>query len=479
MRFQLPKIAVLLHLVSLVVYLSWARAGAARLDVYLPLIWLTPGLLEMVLLFPPVRRRESAAEARARARRALARDPLFYLGLGLLLFIAVQCLNGPRVPIFDSVLGQWRLGPAPWPGMPFCLRRGEAVQGLFWFGTAWAGALAVRHGLSRRAKTRLLALLAGAAALLAAFGLLQYGAGARALYWVLPMTGPFFATFAYPNHAGAFFTMMFFVSGGLLIAARAEGAPRWRLWAMALSLLLNLLGATFSLAYGPLLLVWVGVLLGTVYAVAYLLPLLEGSERLRFLAALVLTAGVLAFLHFVAYPENAVHRRTGALVSGAWREGGWQAERTALRRAAVQTWRHNPVYGVGTWGFRHQAGHYLSNDDWAIMRTDDPLTCYNDYLQFLCELGLVGGGLMLAALAALLLPVAARLRSAWPSRAAAGVARVPWVRRLPPVVPGVLCGAGSVALLACGDLPFRNPLILLVWCLLLAALPGLLPRPAD
>ncbi len=478
MRVQLPKIAVLLHLVLLVVYLSWARAGAFRLDVYLPLVWLVPGLLEMVLLFPPMRRNETPEEARVRARRQIGRDPLFYIGLALLLFIALQSLNGPRLPRFDSVLGEWRLTPAPWPGLPFCLHRGEALQGLFWFGTAWAGALAVRHGLSRRAKTLLLELLVMAAALLAAFGLLQYGAGARALYWVLPMQGRFFATFSYPNHAGAFFTMMFFVAGGLLIAARAEeDAAQWRLWSLALALLLNLLGATFTLAYGALLLVWGGLLLGTIYACAFLLPLLQGSTRLRFLAALTLTAGALAFLHFVAYPENAVHRRTGALLSGSWRAGGWQEERAVLRSAAVQVWRHNPCFGVGIWGFRHQAGLYLTDDDWSIMRTQAPQTCHNDYLQFLCELGLLGAGLLLAAIIVLLLPVAARLREDWSVRAEAGVARIPWLQRMPPAAVGAICGATSVALLAGRDLPFRNPLILLVWCLLLAALPGLLPKP--
>ncbi|MDD5706085.1 MAG: O-antigen ligase family protein [Kiritimatiellae bacterium] len=474
MRFALPRIAVLLHLSLLVVYLAWARGGAARLGLYLPLLWLVPGLLEMTLLFPPLRKHETEAEARSRVRRQLVKDPLFHIGLALLLFMALQLLNGPRVSVFDTTRGQWMLAAAPVPWLPFCMQRGEAAQGLFWFGTSWAAMLAVRHGLTRKARINLIEIVVLSAGLLALFGLVQYASGTNRMFWTLPMTTPFFATFSYAGHAGAFFAISFLASGGLLIAACADEASRARVWRLSVATLLNLLGATFALAYGPLLIVWIGVALGTVYALFHLLPLQEGSVRLRTFAAILLTGGILAFLHFVAYPDNAVHARTRQLLTGDYRAGGWVQERETLRRVALRVWRHHPLYGVGTWGFRQQAGMYLDGDEWTRLRTDDPLTCHSDPLQFLCELGVLGVGLLLAGLAVLAAPVAARLKYAVLS--AGGTGRT-WQQRFPPAAVGTLCALLTAFVLGAYDLPFRNPLILLVWCMLLAALPSLLPKP--
>ena len=218
MRLTLAKIAVLLHVALLVIYLSWARGGSSP-ALYLPLLLLVPGLTEMVLMFPPRRRQETAEQARARVRRQLMRDPILYLGFGLLLFVGVQVLNGPCRLVFNDLTEAWTFAPPPFPGLPFCVNRGEAGQAFFWFATALAAVLAVRHGLSRRAKVLLLDVLSLSRALLSLLGLLQYATAAEGMFWVIPLPARFFATFSYPNQAAAFFSLMFLVSGGLLIAA--------------------------------------------------------------------------------------------------------------------------------------------------------------------------------------------------------------------------------------------------------------------
>lgn len=478
MAFALSKVAVLLHLVLLVVYVVCVPADVFGAGVYLPLLLLAPSLLEMTLLFPPARRRETADEARARTGRALRRDPLLFIGAAGLLLLAVQVLNGPREIVFDAAAGQWRLATTRFPWLPFCMNRQEAAQGLWWFGTVWMALLAVRHGLSRKARARLLEALTVVAAALALLGLLQHAASATRLYWLWPVQGPFFATFGRPDHAGAFFAMMFLAGGGLLIDGRRQNVSRARLWRRALAMLLNLLGATFALADGPLLLAWAGAFAGLVYGLAVLLPALDGPERLRTLAAVVITAGALAFLHFVAYPDNAVHARVAGLLDGSRAADGRLEERAVLRRVAVRIWKSHPLFGAGIGGFRHQAGLHLDNDEWLLVSTDDPASCHNDYLQYLCELGLAGAGLLLAALGVLISPVALRLKPAFaPGREAAGISRRPFVQRLPPAAAGVLCALAGVALLAWFDLPFHSFPVLLVWSMLLALLPALLPAP--
>jgi hypothetical protein len=480
MRFVLSKTAVLLHLLLLVVFLASGYGRPSALGTYLPLVWLMLAAFEVLLLFPTALKGEQTDGSRERVRRKLLRDPMLYLGVAGILYFACQALNGPCSLAFNSATITWQLRPPPLPGLPSCFDRREAFQGFFWFMPAWTAILAVRHGLSRHGKARLLLAAVAVSAVLAVIGLLQYGMRPPPRLWGVPATPHQFGTFDYTGFAGAYFGMMFFVAGGLLIASMTTHASILRCRLLFAATLVNLIAATFTLNYGAMLFVWCGGLLGFIYACLYVFHYLTVAERLRSFVVVVVTLGALAFLHFVAYPENAVHARTKALLSGEAMSAVVRGERQVLGRAALSIFKAHPVYGAGTWGYRHEMGRFLDDEDWSRIApaNQQPITCFNDLLQFLCELGLFGVGLLLLASALLLTPVVRRLYVLLcMTTAQSAQIEATRIKRVSPVAVSCLFAVCGVWVVSWFDMPFRNPLVLLTWCLLLAILPGLLPIP--
>ncbi|MBV5333363.1 hypothetical protein JZU54_07510, partial [bacterium] len=109
----------------------------------------------------------------------------------------------------------------------------------------------------------------------------------------------------------------------------------------------------------------------------------------------------------------------------------------------------------------------------------DPAYVYNDSLQFLCEFGVLGAGLLLASVITLLVPVCRRARIAWKSGTHdENNGRVYLLRISPIVVTGVL------ATLVCFveswiASPFRAHGLLLSWVCVLAVMPAFLPERAH
>ncbi len=480
MRFVLSKTAVLLHLLLLVVFLASGFCRPSALETYLPLVWLMVAAFEVLLLFPPALKGEQVDTSRERVRRKLLRDPLLYLGLAGILYFVCQALNGPRTLVFNSATMNWQLRAPPLSGLPACINQREAFLGFFWFMPAWTAILAIRHGLTRRGTLRLLQAVVAVSTILGLISLMQYGLRISVLLWGAPATALRYGTFEYAGYAGAFFGMMFFVAGGLLVTSITTSASVVRHRLLFAATLVNLIAATFTLNYGAMIFVWCGGVLGFIYACCYTFHFLTVAERLRYFSVVAVTAGALSFLHVVAYPENALHARTKVLASGEAMSEGVRGERLVLGRAALRIFKAHPLYGAGTWGYRHEIGRFLDDDDWSRIApaNQQPITCFCDPLQFLCELGLFGVGLLLLASVLLLTPVVRRfyilLRMTTAQSAQIEASRI---KRISPVAVSCLFAVCGVWVVSCFDMPFRNPLVLLTWCLLLAILPGLLPIP--
>ena len=481
MQVVLSKAAVLLHVTVLVVFVGSGYCRSFALSTYLPLIWLVLGLFEAICLFPPALKNERIEQSRWRVRRRLRRDPVFYLGLAGLLFLACQALNGPCELVYSRAAMGWQIQPPPLPLLPFCLDRAEACEGLFWFAPAWAAVLAVRHGLTRRGKARTLNMLVLVSFVLAVFSLVHYAVGQPLRLWGAP-DATRYGAFADAGSGGVFFGLAFFVSGGLLLHAwggDATGTIRRRLYLAAT--LANLLAATFSLDDAALLLVWGGGALWGLYACVYLVQCLRGAARLRLFVGVLLIAGALAFLHRVAYPGNAVHERVRVLAAGGGLPGQQAStDRQVLRHGAWRAFLANPAYGTGTRSFARVVGRHLDDSDWMRISpaNQQPTDCANDPLQFLGEGGIVGGGVLLAILALLWTPVIRRLHALFRLTPDQADALDPVrVKRISPLPVSCLFGLLGVSLVSFAGAPFRNPLILLVWAMLLAILPALLPVP--
>ena len=507
----LPRIAVMLHVAFIAIYLAWMRGGTVPDPVfYGPLPWLAAGLVEMILLFPLLKKGETDADGRSRVVRSLLSDPVFYLGVLFLAYVGIQCANGPCELQYDVEAAQWKFSPPPLDGWPFSVSRAEAGQLLYWYAPVFAVILAMRHGLSRRAKLNLLRVLVVSSALLSLLGILQFLSGTHKVYWITPLPVQFFASFGYPNHAGSFFTLSLAISIGLLIQDVVEqsdkgGSTRW-IVVCAVCAVLNLLGASFSLCRAGILLSWSIALLGIVYAFAYLAPRLPQSAKLRLAVSVALGIGVAAFFYFVAYPDNAIRhelstlrkkikaRPAAARVENVPADGAaaaakerkdeyrfdnpFAADRKRLAGAAIDIWRDYPWMGVGGWGYRHFIGLYVPEQDWKYIRSRGRANVHNDFLQYLCEQGVIGFGLLLGTVVLLLVPFWHRLfriLAGPPPDGEENAARLR-IFRVPPVAWFLLAGTTAVVVHSLIDLPFRCPAIIVLWFISLCTMSAVLPR---
>ena len=417
-----------------------------------------------------------AWEGRAAVFRAAWRDPVFYLGLAFLGYLAFQWFNAGREQYFDIGYRRWTYTDPPLPGWPFAFSRPEAAQMLAWFFPAWAIAVAIRSRLlDRRALRGLLAFVAGSAALLAAFGLAQYASGTRAIYWWQPLNGHFFASFGYANHAGPYFVLAESVALGLLFReildvhrahADAPSAMRlrhpWRVAALVLVATFCAVGANMGFSRAGILL---NAALG-LFAAGYLWKRawarLTAAGRLNLAA---LTAGVLGTLFFLVagFGEHGIRREfalrpaASETLDTAWERIDLElGHRPAFARAAWAIWREHPWFGVGGWGYRYLVAAHVPEKHWPALETRGWANAHVDALQFLAEFGVVGMGLLLAALGAMIRDVLAlrcNRHDAFCAMAAAGL---------------LLTVVFSLV-----DIPFRCPAILYTWVALLSALPVL------
>jgi O-antigen ligase len=140
----------------------------------------------------------------------------------------------------------------------------------------------------------------------------------------------------------------------------------------------------------------------------------------------------------------------------------------------------HPFFGVGGWGYRQFAHKYVTPDEYQrMLRGKGMANVHNDILQFLCEHGVVGFGLMLTAVGLLLAPIFRGVRlaiQAPPDSEWGSSHRRPVLLRIPPVAWCVLAGTTATVVHSLIDIPFRSPAFLIAWTLCLACTPAFLPR---
>lgn len=431
----------------LLLYPAWVRGGT-YVPIQPPLVWM--GLILLLGLMAATRPATLGWRS-----SFLLKDPVFYLGSAFLALLFVQWLNAGRELVFDSNQAKWLYTPPPIPWLPSAITKPEACEMLVWFFPAWTLLLALRSGLLRRTALRYLyGLMAGSAAFLALFGIVQYLSRTQSIYWIQPLRCPFFASFGYANHAGAFFTLMFAVSAGLLsrrfVTKQFGGRSRWLVFLSACALLC-FLAANLSLSRAAILLVWTLAAFVVLYTLAKTWPILRPAQKLNLIAAAAATA-LLAGVLLAATGKEDIEKELSTLHPGSRSANLLGGEWAMLRPAAFEMWKDHPAFGVGGWGFRYLLGWYIPQDQWHEIREGDA-NVHNDALQFLAEFGAVGAGLMAGTVLVLLVPA---------------LKERPWRKPLPLIV---LLGLGATAVQSMIDLPFRSPAILYSWLAILAILP--------
>ena len=349
-------------------------------------------LLAATFLCPQRLPGESFAEARARVRRSLLIDPLTWLALGLVVLLLIPLANVGLCWQCDAALIAAGGDPAPpvaW--LPSCLRSREHLGVAVSFLLALSVMPAVRHGLTDEGRRRFLDLLVWNAVALSVLGFVQRATHAPGPLW-LSSEGElapwmFFATFGYVNFGAAYFTMMMCVALSLWAGDVAE---KGRLGIPVRAFVLY--GASVgTLSRTAIAFAVLAAVAGVVFACVVLTRRIrEGMQggHWRFLVVVGMVAACAA-----AFALGDVRREVADLGPSAVSER--VVDRIGChRRAAIGLWKDNKLFGCGGWGYMHLCTTKMSAEELKGLQMEGGAFVHNDYLQFLCEHGAVGFGLM-------------------------------------------------------------------------------------
>lgn len=468
---QLIKYGVALHVALIVAWSAWARGGSSPVYAW-ALPWLALGILEIMFLMPPSRSSDSTPRESLRELvRRIALDPITYIGAGLLAFLTTQWLNGPRELEFNVVDNIWEYTDPPVPWLPNCVDRGEALHVLLWFVAAYVVLLAVRHGMKRDDRVKLMKVIVLNGALLSALGIAQAITCPTKLFWYRPMGAQFFATFGYPNHGATFFMMMTALNIGLLIKTledRADGATGsgW----LSLALFLNAAGMYFTLSRTAIILGTAILVVGALYGLFYLRKAIGKVERFCFISFGVIFLGVIAAM--AVLPISPLHKEFENIPKiASMSTEVYGTDRAELADAASRIWADYPWTGVGGWGFRRYVALYMPEEEWGRLLSAGRANVHNDALQFLCEHGIIGFGLMSAIALVLLVQLLARLFTAKRVVDPVTSKQRTWFESVSPVTWACIVAVGVMCVHSTLDLPFRSIANMLVWFIAFASAP--------
>jgi hypothetical protein len=390
----------------------------------------------------------------------LRRFPIFWLGLGLLIYIASQGLN-PSWYYVHNVDWWWLVRRSNIPWLPTSIAepfaRSNAWRQLIIYAAPWLMVCAAWVGFTRRRSLRLILTATAVNAIAIGMALTyQHITGDMAAPWPLSVwtarnvTG----SFIYENHAGAYLGLSVFIVAAL--ACRAAEAGKRNLvkstpaGALAIAALFLVACVFLSRSRGASLCL---VAAGAIFFGWHFWPgrrrlgLVPADRKATLLIVLLIFALFGSALHFLNFSD--IYQRFGIIV-----EQKSKAETIQTRvlgdRAALQMLREHWVRGVGAGCFRHLFTEYVKA---YPMIYDHGYYFWEhahcDWLELPIELGLPGD-LILAA------------GCAWWFR---------WFysRRffLDPFAMPLLIGCSALLVYGTFDFPFQCPAILSTWCVLI------------
>jgi O-antigen ligase len=393
------------------------------------------------------------------AVRLLLRFPLFWLGLLLLAYIAIQALNPAWVwQRNDTTWWLRRVDEIPWlptsVDAPF--ERFNAWRQLVIYASAWLTLCTVWVGFTRRrALEGIMLVILLNAAVLALVGFAQRALAPDAYLGAFPW--PFghsaFASFIYKNHAGAFFALVAALAIVLALRAHDRGLRHGRKSTPAgLYVLAALLLSTAVLASASrgacITLACFLALTGLWLVVHNRISALTGGREGTVTILLALVFGASALVALPNLDFTAIENRFEQLAKdpASTLEGRLHAYEAGCEMFADHGWR-----GIGAGAFRHLFPDYIRHHPevyaegrlfWAHL--------HRDWLEIPIELGVAGSAILL--LGAVYGLVHLIRHRAWAHLLSAPL----------------LLACLQTALHAWYDFPFQAPAILITWLVLLA-----------
>lgn len=486
--------ALTLQLLFLALCFSWIHGGT-RPDLLLNAIpWIALFVLEIALIFPQARTTETIADARDRVLYKLFRDPLFYIALLQTIILAIPLFNVAGAPTLDPATGKWVNPVPPFPYLPSCCDFGEHASLLLWFPPTMIATLAAKHGLLKRGKRILLEALCWNGAALALFGFIQMATGATSVFWGAEKFSTFFATFGYPNVAGAFFTLLFALSTGIWCSqfakykigpfatdtpitfeSAADRPSPFYTNRMLLPIALNFFAALATLSRAAILLSFAIFIFMGLYIAIGCLKNSDTVLRVKITSSMVIVVTILV-LSVTIFASAGLKRELDTI--------SWDAITARVSgsaqyhvRVAKEIFKDHPVFGVGGWGYPHYQMQYMTPKELKSMQIVGGINVHNDTMQFLAEQGIVGYGLIVLCALFTAFPLIRVVFSRWKfaNKIAQPVQAPRFVYCQSAVTVATFVGTAGTIVHSLGDIPFRCPAVLLIWFLALACAPGFTP----
>ena len=467
MQKVLTKYWLTIH-IGLVLFCPWFCLAQPRVQGFVPLLWLSLIAIEGAVLLPTVRRGENLADARLRMIRANVADPFLYFGLAVLAYATVQYLNSGCKLVYlpDADIWKFTLPPMSW--MPFSVDAKFALTSVSVFMASVVVCLCLRHAVSLTGKRFLLQAAVLFSGALAVYAVL------RACYGVEPYAG--YALGRQEGFLGAFFSFWLILGMGVFADALVSEQRGFEVLYL-LGVVGNLVGMLFFTPAVWVVFYLVVVFFLFIYWLSYLRTHVPKHIEIKlFFVSAIVAIGIIAALLYV-FPENPVVKKLQGLLPFDRYWMGLSETRGVRVNAALKIWQDHLWAGVGADGYYHFVGSVVSDKDWRLIKVD-PSCIYNDSLQFLCEYGLLGFGLLLSAVITLIIPICYRARVAW-KREGAGESegRILLFRISPLALTGVVA-TGTCFLESWFGSPFRSPSVLMSWVVVLSVVPAFLPASA-
>lgn len=452
--------------------------GGTRGDLLLSFVpWLSLILAEVMFAFPQRLPYEPINEARLRVWRAIRGDKLTWACVGFLVLLAIPFANT-------------RIRALPW-----CADRVAHLNVFLWFFPSLLAMIAAKHSLRRYGKRMLAEILVWDGVALAALGFVQLFTGANAPFWSEHRPGlVFFASFGYPNMAGDYFASLTFLAIGLWRRQLADTAgldPRrnsahqifWRRHYPLIAVVILYFASLNTLSRSAILLSTLGTVLLFLHAGMMKMKSLHRAQRVKFSALLLLTAVGISLFALLFTPDS-VRKEIDTLDTEAVldRMTGKTEYHT---RVASELLSDYPAFGCGGWGYAYLSPEKIpeiakkaEKHGWGAGSAN----VHNDYMQFLCEHGVLGVSILLLILVLAVLPAAKRWKKI------ATVARfskhtgLPWPKGFfcfPPMGIAIYMSALATMIHAFGDCPFRSPAIMSLFFVQLVLVEGYLPRGSE
>jgi O-antigen ligase len=446
----------------LLVFPAWVRAGTIS-KFLAPNFGLTVVVLFIFLLAPYLHRtsRSQGFSFVDQNVKHILHDPVFYVGSLFLCQLFIQWWNSGKVRILLDLESQKSAFSPPYiDWLPGAVDTSRSWDMLVWFFPAFVALMIVRHAFHNPRMVRILFWgIAINATLLALFGLIAPILAKNYSSWIAPIIPLqeryFFSTFGYPNNGGSFFVLHFgLVMGLFCYYAKREGESRsiMKIWIMIVMILLFFLAIHLTRCRFAILFSW---LMGLCFMVHWLVGAWKSSGKQQKIKLAVIATIVFVVIASFGFYLTSKHGFTTKL-SAIFKPGKFIAEQFNLKfwqtEAAAKMLQDYPVFGIGGGGYRKYLLEYVTDPEKRYFATNykGMAFVHNDFMQFLCEFGIVGTGLLLAVFILLVVKIAACKE-----------------KKEPFFLFGLL-GLSGVLLHSLIDLPFRSPPVIIAFTVVLA-----------